>query len=135
MLSGLTNYRSESVKPTYKSRVIRKNTQHTTNGPRFKSTVWACFSGERLGPIVVIPEGGVDGEEYLNIIYEGLLGLFDDLGPPQEGLDDTPEPLSDCLFMQDNAPCRRDPEVLKLLDENGVPKMEWPPNSRGPKFH
>jgi DDE superfamily endonuclease len=109
--------------------LIYSNTQHTTGGPGFKMMVWACFTSERIGPIVVVDAGGVNAKEYLIILNEGFVSLLEDLRTPQPDLDATPEPLDNFQYMQDNAPCHRDPEVVEMLEMNGVPKMKWLPNS------
>src|SRR5271169_340775 len=35
-----------------------------------KVMVWACFTGERLGPLIVCNEGGIGAEEYEDILYD-----------------------------------------------------------------
>jgi hypothetical protein len=41
--------------------------------------IWACFCGDRLGPLLVCDEGGVGGDEYMDILYDGLFSFVDDL--------------------------------------------------------
>ena len=92
--------------------------------------VWGCFTGERLGPLIVCEERGIGADEYEDIIYDGLFSLIDDLLKPSE------EPgtiqiatENTFIFMQDNAPCHKAAEVLEFLKENHVPIMEWLPQS------
>ena len=92
--------------------------------------VWACFTGDRLGPLIVCDEGGIGANEYEDILYNGLFSLIDDLLEPLED----PETIqvadeNTYLFMQNNAPCHNSAEVLEFLEENHVPVMEWPPQS------
>ena len=41
--------------------------------------VWTCFTGDRLGPLIVCNEGGIEANEYEDIIYDGLFSLVDNL--------------------------------------------------------
>ena len=90
--------------------------------------VWTCFTGERLGPLIVCDDGGIGPDEYEDILYDGLFSLIDDLLEPPED----PETIqvadqNTFLFMQDNTPCHKAIPVLEFLQENRVPIMEWPP--------
>ena len=92
--------------------------------------VWACFTAESLGPLVVCDEGGIGANEYEDIIYDGLFSLIDDLLTPPED----PETIrvaneNTFLSMQDNAKCHKAQEVLNFLEENQVPVLKWPAQS------
>ena len=92
--------------------------------------VWACFTSERLGPLIICDEGGIRADEYEDIIFDGLFSLIDDLLEPP----DDPETIriadeNTYLFMQDIAPCHKADNVLDFLHEHHVPIMEWPPQS------
>jgi transposase len=96
--------------------------------------IWACFSGERLGPILTLEQGGIGSEEYMDILYEGLIPMLDDLLNHHDDGTEDPDVIQvrseyPYIFMQDNAPCHKTPEVLKLLKEVGIRVMKWPPNS------
>jgi len=102
----------------------------TFKSAQVKVMVWACFTGERLGPLIVCDEGGISADKYEDIIYDGLFSLIDDLLEPP----DDPETIqitdeNTFLFMQDNAPCHKSTCVLEFLAENHIPIMEWPPQS------
>ena len=103
--------------------------------PTFKSghitlMVWACFTGERLGPLMVFDEGGVGSDEYMEVILDGLLSLVDDLlEPPEEPGVIRVRDKDTLIFMQDNAGCHKTQEILDLLEEEGIPVMEWPAQS------
>jgi len=107
-------YNPKYVKKTFKSAQV-------------KVMVWACFTGDRLGPLIVCDEGGIGADEYEDIIYDGLFSLIEDiLEPPEE-----PETIriadeTTFLFMQDNAPCHKSTCILEFLAKNRVPIMEWP---------
>lgn len=115
--SAAEKYNPKYVKKTFKSAQV-------------KVMVWACFTGERLGPLIVCDEGGIGAEEYEDIIYDGLFSLVDDLlQPPEE-----PDMIriadeTTFLFMQDNAPCHKATCIREFLAENRVPIMDWPPQS------
>jgi len=92
--------------------------------------VWACFTGERLGPLIVCDERGIGADEYEDIIYDSLFSLIDDLLEPLED----PETIRIAneptfLFMQDNAPCHKSTCILECLAENCIPIMDWSPQS------
>ena len=92
--------------------------------------VWACYTGERLGHLIVCDERGIGGDEYENLIYDGLFSLIDDLLEPS----DDPEIIrianeNTFLFMQDNVPCHKADPVLEFLHENHVPIIKWLPQS------
>jgi DDE superfamily endonuclease/Transposase len=107
-----------------------KYVKKTFKSAQVKVMVWACFTGERLGPLMVCDEGGIGANEYEDILYDGLFSLVDDLvGSSEEfntaqNLDEIPY-----IFMQDNAPCHKATEILNFLAENEISLMEWPPQS------
>src|SRR5579859_2433275 len=61
----------------------RLNQQYvrTFKSAQVKVMVWACFTGERLGPLIVCDEGA---DEYEDIIYDGLFSRIDDLLEPPD---------------------------------------------------
>ena len=92
--------------------------------------IWACFTGERLKPLVICDEGGIDANEYEDIIYDRLFSLIDDLLTPPEDTEAIRVANENTfLFMQDNAKCHKAQEVLDFLEENQVPIMKWPAQS------
>jgi len=103
--------------------------------PSFKSgcvtiMIWACFSGDRIGPVLTFEQGGIGSDEYMDILYDGLLSMVDDLLQPPQGTD-TIQVVDEntLLFMHDNAPCHKTEDVHELLQENNIPVMVWPANS------
>jgi len=111
-------------------RFNRKYVKKTFKSAQVKVMVWACFTGERLGPLIVCDEGGIGANEYEDILYDGLFSLVDDLLEIPEG--DEEVRIADettFVFMQDNAPCHKAASILEFLEENHVPIMAWPPQS------
>src|SRR5579859_1692642 len=107
-----------------------KYVKKTFKGEHVKAMVWACFTGDRLGPLIVCDEGGIGADEYENILYDGLFSLIDDLlEPPEDHETIQVADENTYLFMKDNAPCHKLGEVLEFLREYNVPVMEWPPHS------
>jgi len=111
-----------------------KNLSTSFKSSRVTIMIWACFSGDRLGPILTLEQGGIGSEEYMDILYEGLVPMLDDLLYHHD--DDTEDSntvqvRSENLytFMHDNAPCHTTSEVLKLLEDEGIRVMKWPANS------
>ena len=107
-------------------RLNRKYVKKTFKSAQVKIMVWACFTGERLGPLIICDEGGIGADEYEDILYDGLFSLIDDLLEPPED----PETIqvadeNTFLFMHDNAPCHKAECILEFLAENHVPLMQW----------
>ena len=86
--------------------------------------VWACFTGERLGPLVVCEEGGIGADKYEDILYDRIFSLIDDLLEPPEN-PDTIQVTNEktFLFMQEHAPCHKTTCILEFLAKNQVPVM------------
>ena len=103
--------------------------------PSFKSKrvsimIWACFSGKQLGPILSFEQGGIGSDEYMEILYEGLISIIDDLLAIPEGVDMIQvADENTLLFMHDNAPCHKTEDIRQLLEENHIPTMSWSANS------
>ena len=103
--------------------------------PSFKSKcisimIWSCFSGSRLGPVLTFEQGGIESNEYMDILYDRLLSMVDDLLQLPEGMDMVEvADENTLLFMHDNAPCHKTEDIHDLLQENNIPVMTWPANS------
>jgi transposase len=111
-------------------RLNRKYVKKTFKSAQVKVMVWASFTGERLGPLLVCEEGGIGADEYEEILYDGLFSLIDDLlEPPEEPGTIQVADDNTLIFMQDNAPCHNATDILEFLAENNVPVMQWPPQS------
>ena len=110
----------------YNPRYVKKTFKST----QVKVMVWACFTGERLGSLIVCDNGGIRADEYEDIIYDGLFSLVDDILQPPER-PETVQVADDTtfLFMQDNTPCYKSTYILEFLTENCIPVMDWPPQS------
>ena len=110
-------------------RFNRKYVKKTFKSAQVKVMVWACFTGNRLGPLVVCDKGGIGANGYEDILYDGLFSLIDDILQPSES--DTIQVSDDntFLFMQDNARCHKAHCILEFLQENRVSVMDWPPQS------
>jgi hypothetical protein len=83
-----------------------------------KVMVWACFTGERVGPLIIYDEDGIGANEYEDILHDGLFSLLDDL------LESSNTAENEFIFMQDNTPCHKATAILEFLQENHVPIME-----------
>lgn len=68
-------------------RLNPKYVKKTFKGECVTVMVWACFTGERLGPLIVCNEGGMCADEYQDTLFDGLFSLFDDLLEPLEDLE------------------------------------------------
>jgi hypothetical protein len=126
---GVNPRRQWVIRPP-NERLNRKYVKKTFKSAQVKVMVWACFTGERLGPLIVCEEGGIGADEYEEILYDGLFSLIDDiLEPPEEPETIQVADTNTFMFMQDNAPCHKAHEVMEFLAENHVPVMKWPPQS------
>jgi len=110
-------------------RLNRKYVKKTFKGAHVKVMVWACFTGDRLGPMIICDDGGIGANEYEDILYDGLFSLIDDILEPPNSDTIRVADENTLLFMQDNAPCHKADCILEFLAENGVPVMVWPPQS------
>ena len=126
---GVSPRRQWVIRPKgerFNSRYVKK----TFKSAQVKVMIWACFTGERLGPLIVCDEGGIRADEYEEILYDGLFSLIDDLLELPEDPDTIQVADENTfLFMQDNAPCHKATEVLEFLVERNIPVMEWPSQS------
>jgi hypothetical protein len=68
-------------------RLNRKYVKKTFKAAQVKVMVWACFTDERLGPLIVCDDGGIGADEYEDILYDGLFSLIDDLLEPPDDLE------------------------------------------------
>ena len=113
-------------------RSIGKGLQERYLRPSFKSNqvtimVWACFCGDKLGPILPLHQGGIGAVEYMEILSGDLMSMIDDLLghlADQDTIRVVDE--NSLLFMHDNVPCHRDRRVPKLLYKYSIPVMHWP---------
>ena len=77
--------------------------------------------------MIIYDEGGIEANEYKDILYNGLFSLIDDLLEPPEDADTIQVADENTfLFMQDNAPCHKVNDILEFLAENHVPITAWP---------
>src|SRR5579859_1571477 len=116
--------------PSTGERLNPKYVIKTFKSAQVKVMVWACFTGERLGPLIVCDKEGIGADEYEDIIYDGLFSRIDDLlEPPDDPGSIRVADQNTLLFMQDNALCHKATSILEFLQENHVPIMEWLPQS------
>lgn len=97
-------------------RLNRKYVKKTFKSAQVKVMVWACFTGERLGPLIVCDDGGIGADEYEDILYGGLFSLIDDLLEIPENKEEVRvADQNTFLFMQDNAPCHKQQKFSNFL--------------------
>ena len=84
-----------------------------------------CFTGDRLGPLIVGDEKRIGADQYEDILYVDLFSLTDDLLALPEDLETIQvADESTFIFMQDNASCHKAMEILEFLAENHDPVMK-----------
>ena len=83
--------------------------------------IWACFSDDKIGLVLSFEQGGIGSDEYMDILYDGLLSIVDDVLQAPEGADTIQVAAENTLlFMHDNAPCHKTEDVCELLQENNI---------------
>jgi hypothetical protein len=90
--------------------------------PTFKSgqegvMVWACFTKNKLGPLVKL-EGKITARIYIEILENHLLPFIDSL-----------ENKDNYIFQEDNAPIHTARITKQWIENSRVPKLQWPPQS------
>ena len=126
---GVNPRRQWVVRPSGE-RLNRKYVKKTFKSAQVKVMVWACFTDERLGPMIICDEGGISANKYEDILFDGLFSLIDDILAIPDNVNEVQ--IADentFLFMQDNAKCHKANEVLEFLKENNIPVMDWPAQS------
>ena len=63
-------------------RLNQKYVTRTFKNEHVKAMLWACVISERLSPLIVCAEGGIKADEYMDVLYDGLFSLVDDLLQP-----------------------------------------------------
>ena len=91
--------------------------------------VWGCFHWNKLGPLLVLPPGGIGSDKYIEILSDGLLAFKDDILSATNDNTIIVRHPDDLIFMQDNAPCYKTADVMGFLTEEDIQVMDWPPNS------
>jgi len=85
--------------------------------------VWACFIGDKLGPIVFV-DSSVTKEVHMSMLSDNLLPFIDALGADGQ---------TNVVFQQDNARPHSASATTKWLQEeakkHGFSIMHWPVNS------
>jgi hypothetical protein len=103
------------VRRSYDERILPIHTaQHR---PYLKRVMfWGCF-GYRYGASNPV-NGMMNAFQYKEILRDHLLPQLQQWDLSDEG-----------IFQQDNAPCHKASSVMKLLNDEGVRLLEWPPYS------
>jgi len=104
-----------------------KYAQKNIHGKRKQDSIslmiWACFIGDKLGPLVFI-DGTVNKETYIGMLEEHFVPFLEAL------YDDDPAARH---FQQDNATPHTAKKTQSFLDslatKYGLTIMHWPPNS------
>lgn len=89
--------------------------------PSFKSgrqsvMMWGCFIGNKLGPLVLCPEGKMNAVKYCKVLEENFLGFWNALD-------------KDAVFMEDGASIHRAKYSKAWRAENNINSLEWPAQS------
>lgn len=80
---------------------------------------WGCISVWGIGPLVAL-EGSQNQHTYCELLKDHFIDEFK-AAKQEYGID--------FAFMQDNAPCHKTRKVDDFLRRNGIPTLEWPPQS------
>ena len=85
----------------------------------FSVMFWGCVSVCGIGPLVAL-EGSQNQHTYCEMLKNYFLPEFN-AAKQLYGID--------FVFMQDNAPCHKTRKIKDFLEKNGIPTLEWPPQS------
>jgi hypothetical protein len=85
----------------------------------FSVMFWGCISVWGIGPLVAL-EGSQNQHTYCEMLKNHFIDEFK-AAKEEFGID--------FQFMQDNAPCHKTRKVDDFLRTNGIPTLEWPPQS------
>jgi hypothetical protein len=85
----------------------------------FSVMFWGCISVWGIGPLVAL-EGNQNQHSYCEMLKNHFINEFK-AAKDMYGID--------FVFMQDNAPCHKTRKVDDFLQKNGIPTLEWPPQS------
>jgi hypothetical protein len=97
----------------------------TVKSGRVTVMVWACFSGEKVGPLIICETGSVNADRYLEILENGLVSFVDELFTPPASSDTIKVATIDAfLFMHDNGPCHTATKIAQFLKKKTCPSHE-----------
>ena len=91
--------------------------------------VWACLTGTKISPLVVLEWGGQGAKEYIGTLENGLVPFLNELFSMNNGDLISVVSPNDFIFMQNNAPCHTVPSVIRYLKQMHIWTMKWPANS------
>jgi hypothetical protein len=79
---------------------------------------WACFSGAKVGPLIVCSSGNVNADRYHEILENGAVVFIEKLLTSSEDPDTIEMASPDAyLFMHDNGPCHTTTKVTNYLTQ------------------
>lgn len=109
---------------------LARHCDGTVKSGKVTMMVWACFSGAKVGPLIVCETGSMNADRYLEILEYGVISFINDLFTPPSG-SNTIRVATDgsFLFMHDNAPCHTATKVTRFLKTRHIPMMKWPAQS------
>ncbi len=105
--------------------------------PSFKSQrtsimVWGCFTGDKLGPLLIFHKGGINASDYIRILQDGLLPFVEKLNSVHAKPNDDNirvATMGKYTFMQDNAPIHKAIATKGFFHDHCIAVMDWPANS------
>jgi hypothetical protein len=108
----------------------KRHCDGTVKSGKISIMVWACFSGGKVGPLIVCNSGNVNADRYLEILEDGAVTFIEELLASSEDPDIIEVATPDAyLFMHDNAPCHTAKKVTNYLKPRRVRTMKWPAQS------
>ena len=78
----------------------------TMKSRKISIIVWAYFSSEKVGSLIVCDTGSMNMDQYLEILEDRVISFINELLQPDKGSDTIEVTANNVfLFMHDNAPC------------------------------
>ena len=117
----------ETGKNSKQIRVIRNPSERFAKDciiPSFKSgrrsvMVWGSFMWGRRGSLVILPEGRLTGEKYVDILENNLMDFWMERS----------EEIGYAVFQEDNSPIHTCKFVREWRESVDMVSLQWPPNS------
>jgi hypothetical protein len=92
--------------------------------------IWVCFSGAKVGPLIVYNIGNINADRYIEILENGAITFIDELLNTSEDPETIQVATSDAyLFIHDNISCHTAIKVKNYLKQKYLRTMKWPTQS------
>jgi hypothetical protein len=100
---------------------LEKNLKLSFKSGRVSVSVWSCFCGTEIGPLVILPEGQrMNAKRYLETVKKHFVPFYKRMVKKYG---------KDVVMQEDNAPWHTINAVRAYLIKQRVQRLQWPPQS------